>query len=514
MFRTRKGPVALMLVMSLLLNLMPVTIAYADSCEGIYKDNCGNPCCGKTACSISSSKCNPPTQNSSLWSKSDARRQTVQERTLNYSKGVDLIDVRQKIASTFKGNEGVPSKVFSQQAKANAKVGDCGGINIRRGTGCDGLNIPCCGEKECSLPCTANGALAHGDNKICLEKKQISDIYGRSCCGEADCYATDMNFRKDNCGGTGVGFTQTSKGYPCCGKEDCAQAECNYKTVTSGEHGGSGKAGITCCGYTDCHLKECDNKVSTKRKEDGSEVICCGEEDCKYAECDGLRSVDSKVFPDQKNIECCGKTDCHLKECDGKVKVDSKFDPNRKDIECCGEPNCYWESCDRLTVVQTDDGLVECCGQKDCDEKACGSYTSVKLPDGSTQVCCGKNDCAQKFAATLPDECKIVGDLALRYVPPLLTDHVIKFSEIGFGYYNFAKRFYIQLLGCGNAICSFSVDDTLYWALSTGYYDNPMVGPFEIKETGQEHVFYIKNSLAHEGEGLAAGWAIVCASYH
>lgn len=129
-------------------------------------------------------------------------------------------------------------------------------------------------------------------------------------------------------------------------------------------------------------------------------------------------------------------------------------------------------------------------------------------------MCCGKNDCEQKFAATLPDECKIVGDLALRYVPPLLTDHVIKFSEIGFGYYDFAKRFYIQLLGCGNAICSFSVDDTLYWALSTGYYDKPMVGPFEIKETGQEHVFYIKNSLATEGEGLAAGWAIVCASYH
>lgn len=128
-------------------------------------------------------------------------------------------------------------------------------------------------------------------------------------------------------------------------------------------------------------------------------------------------------------------------------------------------------------------------------------------------MCCGKNDCEEKFAATLPDECKVVGDLALRYVP-MLTDHVIKFSEIGFGYYNFAKRFYIQLLGCGNAICSFSVDDTLYWAPITGYYDKPMVGPFEIKETGQEHVFYIKNALAHEGEGLAAGWAIVCASYH
>lgn len=356
MFRTRKRPVALMLVMSLLLNLMPVTTADAE----------------------------------------EARRQTVQERTLNYSKGVDLIDVRQKIASTFKGNEGVPSKVFSQQAKANAKVGDCGGFVVKTDSSCRGLNIPCCGEKECSLPCTANGALAHGDNKICLEKKQISDIYGRSCCGEADCYATDMNFRKDNCGGTGVGFTQTSKGYPCCGKKDCAQAECNYKTVTSGEHGGSGKAGIECCGYTDCHLKECDNKVSTKRKEDGSEVICCGEEDCKYAECDGLRSVDSKVFPDQKNIECCGKTDCHIKECDGKVKVDSKFDPNRKDIECCGEPNCYWESCDRLTVVQTKDGLEECCGQEDCDKKACDPVI-YKGMDGTDKTCCRKNeDCSAK----------------------------------------------------------------------------------------------------------------------
>lgn len=166
-----------------------------------------------------------------------------------------------------------------------------------------------------------------------------------------------------------------------------------------------------------------------------------------------------------------------------------------------------------MTYSQTDDGLVECCGQKDCDEKACGSYTSVKLPDGSTQVCCGKNDCEQKFAVTLPDECKIVGDPVLRYTP-IVTDHAIKFSEIGFSYYNFAKRCYIQLLGCGNATCSFSVDGTPYWAISTEYYDRPMVGPFEIKETGQEHVFYIKNALATGGEGLAAGWAIVCASYH
>lgn len=70
------------------------------------------------------------------------------------------------------------------------------------------------------------------------------------------------------------------------------------------------------------------------------------------------------------------------------------------------------------------------------------------------------------------------------------------------------------MLGCGNATCSFSVDDTLYWALATGYYDRPIIGPYEIKETGKEHVFYIKSALATGGVGLAAGWAIVCASYH
>ena len=465
MFRTRKRPVALMLVMSLLLNLMLVTTADAEA----------------------------------------ARRQTVIERTLNYSKGIDLIDVRQKAASSFRGNVGVAPKVFSDEAKANAKLGNCDGLTVKKGKGCEGQNIPCCGIEECSLPCRVNGSLAHGDKNFCLEKKQISDIYQRSCCGEEDCKFTDINYRIDVCNG----YTQTSKGIPCCGKDDCDQKECNYHTVTTGEYGGSGTAGLKCCGDQDCHLKECHDNVFGV-KPDGTEVACCGKEDCDFRRCDGLIKVDSKV-DDKKDISCCGADDCHLKECNNKISTDTVS--GSVDVPCCGENQCWAKHCDGKTVVQTDDGLVECCGQKDCDEKACGSYTSVKLPDGSTQVCCGKNDCEEKFAATLPDECKIVGDPVLMYTP-IFTDHAIKFSEIGFSYYNFAKRFYIQLLGCGNATCSFSVDDTPYWAISTGYYDKPMVGPFEIKETGQEHVFYIKNALATGGVGLAAGWAIVCASYH
>ena len=108
MFRTRKRPVALMLVMSMLLNLMPVSTAYAET----------------------------------------ARRQTVIERTLNYSKGVDLIDVRQKAASSFRGNVGVAPKVFSDEAKANAKLGDCGGFTVKRGEGCEGQIFPAAEKKN------------------------------------------------------------------------------------------------------------------------------------------------------------------------------------------------------------------------------------------------------------------------------------------------------------------------------------------------------------------------------
>lgn len=355
MFRTRKRPVALMLVMSLLLNLMPVSTAYAET----------------------------------------ARRQTVIERTLNYSKGVDLIDVRQKAASSFRGNVGVAPKVFSDEAKANAKLGDCGGFTVKRGEGCEGQNIPCCGKEECYLPCRVNGSLAHGDKNFCLEKKQISDIYQRSCCGEEDCKFTDINYRIDVCNG----YTQTSKGLPCCGKEDCEQKECNYHTVTTGEYGGSGTAGLKCCGDQDCHLKECHDKVFGV-KPDGTEVACCGKEDCDFRKCDGLIKVDSKVDPDKKDIKCCGAEDCHKAECDGEVTTDSVS--GGVDIPCCGEKQCWAKHCDGKTVVQTDHGLDECCGQEDCDRKACGSYTSVTRDDGSVTTCCGQKDCEDKFKASLP----------------------------------------------------------------------------------------------------------------
>ena len=354
MFRTRKRPVALMLVMSLLLNLMPVSTAYAET----------------------------------------ARRQTVIERTLNYSKGVDLIDVRQKAASSFRGNVGVAPKVFSDEAKANAKLGDCGGFTVKRGEGCEGQNIPCCGKEECYLPCRVNGSLSHGDKNFCLEAKQFSDIYGRSCCGEEDCKFTDINYRIDVCNG----YTQTSKGLPCCGKDDCSQKECNYHTETTGEYGGSGTAGLKCCGDQDCHLKECDNNVYGT-KPDGTEVACCGKDDCHYRKCDGLIKVDSKV-DDKKDISCCGADDCHLKECNNKISTDTVS--GSVDVPCCGEKQCWAKHCDGKTVVQTDDGLVECCGQKDCDEKACGSYTSVTRDDGSVTTCCGQKDCEDKFKASLP----------------------------------------------------------------------------------------------------------------
>lgn len=354
MFRTRKRPLALMLVMSLLLNLMPVTTANAEA----------------------------------------ARRQTVIERTLNYSKGVDLIDVRQKAASSFRGNVGVAPKVFSDEAKANAKLGDCGGFTVKRGEGCEGQNIPCCGKEECYLPCRVNGSLSHGDKNFCLEAKQFSDIYGRSCCGEEDCKFTDINYRIDVCNG----YTQTSKGLPCCGKDDCSQKECNYHTETTGEYGGSGTAGLKCCGDQDCHLKECDNNVYGT-KPDGTEVACCGKDDCHYRKCDGLIKVDSKV-DDKKDISCCGADDCHLKECNNKISTDTVS--GSVDVPCCGEKQCWAKHCDGKTVVQTKDGLEECCGQEDCDKKACGGYTSVTLNDGSTQVCCGKKDCEEKFKASLP----------------------------------------------------------------------------------------------------------------
>lgn len=463
MFRTRKRPVALMLVMSLLLNLMPVSTAYAET----------------------------------------ARRQTVIERTLNYSKGVDLIDVRQKAASSFKGNVGVAPKVFSDEAKANAKLGDCGGFTVKRGEGCEGQNIPCCGKEECYLPCRVNGSLAHGDKNFCLEKKQISDIYQRSCCGEEDCKFTDINYRIDVCNG----YTQTSKGLPCCGKEDCEQKECNYHTVTTGEYGGSGTAGLKCCGDQDCHLKECHDKVFGV-KPDGTEVACCGEDDCDFRKCDGLIKVDSKVDPDKKDIKCCGAEDCHKAECDGEVTTDSVS--GGVDIPCCGEKQCWAKHCDGKTVVQTDDGLVECCGQKDCDEKACGSYTSVKLPDGSTQVCCGKNDCEEKFAATLPDQCLTLGD-GVQIGFPHETNYQQKLSD-NFSYSKYLKSIYIDKFGCGNALCHYTVDGTKYDLISRSHEPTYIKGPIDL-DPKTDHIFGFNNHLDQFEVGLTAGWVIVCGSY-
>ena len=463
MFRTRKRPVALMLVMSLLLNLMPVSTAYAET----------------------------------------ARRQTVIERTLNYSKGVDLIDVRQKAASSFRGNVGVAPKVFSDEAKATAKLGDCGGFTVKRGEGCEGQNIPCCGKEECYLPCRVNGSLAHGDKNFCLEKKQISDIYQRSCCGEEDCKFTDINYRIDVCNG----YTQTSKGLPCCGKEDCEQKECNYHTVTTGEYGGSGTAGLKCCGDQDCHLKECHDKVFGV-KPDGTEVACCGEDDCDFRKCDGLIKVDSKVDPDKKDIKCCGAEDCHKAECDGEVTTDSVS--GGVDIPCCGEKQCWAKHCDGKTVVQTDDGLVECCGQKDCDEKACGSYTSVKLPDGSTQVCCGKNDCEEKFAATLPDQCVTLGD-GVQGGFPHETNYQQKLSD-NFSYSKYLKSIYIDRFGCGNAICNYTVDGTKYDLLSPSHIPTYIDGPIDL-DPKTDHIFGFNNHLDQFEVGLTAGWVIVCGSY-
>lgn len=463
MFRTRKRPVALMLVMSLLLNLMPVSTAYAET----------------------------------------ARRQTVIERTLNYSKGVDLIDVRQKAASSFRGNVGVAPKVFSDEAKANAKLGDCGGFTVKRGEGCEGQNIPCCGKEECYLPCRVNGSLAHGDKNFCLEKKQISDIYQRSCCGEEDCKFTDINYRIDVCNG----YTQTSKGLPCCGKEDCEQKECNYHTVTTGEYGGSGTAGLKCCGDQDCHLKECHDKVFGV-KPDGTEVACCGKEDCDFRKCDGLIKVDSKVDPNKKDIKCCGAEDCHKAECDGEVTTDSVS--GGVDIPCCGEKQCWAKHCDGKTVVQTDDGLVECCGQKDCDEKACGSYTSVKLPDGSTQVCCGKNDCEEKFAATLPDQCVTLGD-GVQGGFPHETNYQQKLSD-NFSYSKYLKSIYIDRFGCGNAICNYTVDGTKYDLLSPSHIPTYIDGPIDL-DPKTDHIFGFNNHLDQFEVGLTAGWVIVCGSY-
>lgn len=463
MFRTRKRPVALMLVMSLLLNLMPVSTAYAET----------------------------------------ARRQTVIERTLNYSKGVDLIDVRQKAASSFRGNVGVAPKVFSDEAKANAKLGNCDGLTVKNGVGCKGQNIPCCGKEECSLPCRVNGSLAHGDKNFCLEKKQISDIYQRSCCGEEDCKFTDINYRIDVCNG----YTQTSKGIPCCGKDDCDQKECNYHTVTTGEYGGSGTAGLKCCGDQDCHLKECHDKVFGV-KPDGTEVACCGKEDCDFRKCDGLIKVDSKVDPDKKDIKCCGAEDCHKAECDGEVTTDSVS--GGVDIPCCGEKQCWAKHCDGKTVVQTDDGLVECCGQKDCDEKACGSYTSVKLPDGSTQVCCGKNDCEEKFAATLPDQCVTLGD-GVQGGFPHETNYQQKLSD-NFSYSKYLKSIYIDRFGCGNAICNYTVDGTKYDLLSPSHIPTYIDGPIDL-DPKTDHIFGFNNHLDQFEVGLTAGWVIVCGSY-
>ena len=163
-----------------------------------------------------------------------------------------------------------------------------------------------------------------------------------------------------------------------------------------------------------------------------------------------------------------------------------------------------------MTYSQTDDGLVECCGQKDCDEKACGGYTSVKLPDGSTQVCCGKNDCEEKFASTLPNKCVLMGDDVTTGTVHV-TNYQQKLSDF-FSYSNYLKSIYIDLFGCGNAICHYTVDGTKYDLISQSELPTYIRGPIYL-DPKTDHIFGFNNYLDYFAIGLTAGWVIVCGSY-
>ncbi len=307
----------------------------------------------------------------------DGERQNVLQRTMQYSRGVDLVEIGRQAKQNWvrPRDNGGSSSVSGQAANCNGyTMSDCG--------------VPCCGKRECELICQDNNTIAHGDD-MCLSPVQTSEC-GMSCCGPEDCANVCLNYRiEGNCGG----YTKTPDGVSCCGYDDCRSKACgSYTSVTtvSGEK-------KTCCGKENCEKVKCEYQLQTTGQWGGKQGLqCCGKEQCYKMECGGQTSVDSKVHPEKTDLPCCGKENCELTACDGYISVAA---PEGL-VDCCGYDDCHLKECQNRIYVELENGMkVPCCGERYCNYlKDC--YTSGKIATCVMRF----EDAAQGVTADLVNE--------------------------------------------------------------------------------------------------------------
>ena len=278
----------------------------------------------------------------------DGERQNVLQRTMQYSRGVDLVEVGRQVRSDWVR----PRGETAHGATIEGMEKNCRGFTVSE------CGIPCCGKRECELVCTANNTIAHGD-EMCLSSVQTSEC-GMSCCGEEDCANVCLNYRvTGDCGG----YTKTPDGQKCCGYEDCRAKACgSYTSVTT---------------------------VS------GQKEACCGKDNCEKVRCEYQLKTTGQ-WGGTQGLSCCGKNECYEKECSGQTSVDSRIHPEKKDLPCCGAENCNLTACDGYVSIQSPSGLVSCCGYEDCHAKECNGYTHTISVSGKEYACCGQKDCYVK----------------------------------------------------------------------------------------------------------------------
>ena len=301
--------------------------------------------------------------------KDTGQRQTVIERTKQYSGNVDAAQIRlnaeRAFQSQIKNGNGGAASLSGMQSK-------CGSYTNSK------CGLACCGKEECDSICTANISLTHG-NETCTEPVTTSWC-GMSCCGEKDCAnvcinyrtLTDIDLNQNKCGG----YIKTSTGQDCCGIDDCRNKSCGGQTKTTRIDDGEE---VDCCGAQNCSDIRCDYEHSVQDI-DGNVVACCGVSNCYSQYCKGQTKVNSKVS-DEKNIDCCGPADCHNKECGGYVVTNTPVGQ----VECCGYEDCHNKECQgRTSAIDKDGNTVECCGIEQC-----GNISEEKVyEDPAPEACC------------------------------------------------------------------------------------------------------------------------------
>ena len=276
------------------------------------------------------------------------QRQTVIERTKQYSSGLNDTKIRTEAALDFKKDIKVHTNT-----NVTGQKGNCGGYTT------SSCGIACCGQQECQSVCKANRTTVHGHD-TCLEAVNTSWC-GMSCCGADDCNRVCFNYR-----------TSTASVGNCGGY---------IKTAT----------GASCCGYEDCRKKSCGGYTSTVHVDTGTEMQCCGATNCNNVKCDFNHSTE---VISGGTTSCCGIKDCYSKYCEGQTSTVPVSGANKgKTVECCGGSNCYNVKCDGYTRTNTPAGPMSCCGYEDCRNKECEYKTTAVNQKGQTVSCCGILEC-------------------------------------------------------------------------------------------------------------------------